>query len=78
MTYEKLAFRPATSDLPWSSPLVESARPPSRPPPSMSALESYQSTLIEHAMAVGALKFGTFTLKSGRSVPRLLSPPART
>lgn len=29
-------------------------------------LEKYQSELIEHAMAVGALKFGTFTLKSGR------------
>ena len=29
-------------------------------------LENHQSELIEHAMAVGALKFGTFTLKSGR------------
>lgn len=29
-------------------------------------LEKHQSELIEHAMAVGALKFGTFTLKSGR------------
>ena len=33
------------------------------------ALEKYQTKLIEHAMSVGALKFGTFTLKSGRSVP---------
>ena len=29
-------------------------------------LEKHQSELIEHAMAVGALKFGSFTLKSGR------------
>ena len=45
----------------------------------MSALEKYQTELIEHSMAVGALKFGTFTLKSGRSVrrlsPALRSPP---
>ena len=34
----------------------------------MSNLEKYQTELIEHGMAVGALKFGTFTLKSGRSV----------
>nr|VWO95956.1 Uncharacterized protein [Ganoderma boninense] len=33
------------------------------------SLEKYQTELIEHAMAVGALKFGTFTLKSGRSSP---------
>ncbi|KAF9788359.1 orotate phosphoribosyltransferase [Thelephora terrestris] len=32
-------------------------------------LEKHQSELIEHAMAVGALKFGTFTLKSGRVSP---------
>ena len=37
------------------------------------ALAKYQSELIEHSMSIGALKFGTFTLKSGRSVPiRLL------
>ena len=37
------------------------------------ALQKYQTELIENGMAVGALKFGTFTLKSGRSVPiRLL------
>ncbi|GJE86493.1 orotate phosphoribosyltransferase [Phanerochaete sordida] len=35
----------------------------------MSALQKYQTELIEHGMAVGALKFGTFTLKSGRSSP---------
>jgi hypothetical protein len=29
-------------------------------------LESYQVELIEHAMQVGSLKFGQFTLKSGR------------
>jgi hypothetical protein len=29
-------------------------------------LEKHQSELIEHAMSAGALKFGTFTLKSGR------------
>ena len=29
-------------------------------------LEKHQSELIEHTMAVGALKFGSFTLKSGR------------
>ena len=33
------------------------------------SLEQFQTELIEHAMAVGALKFGIFTLKSGRSVP---------
>ncbi|KAG6810994.1 hypothetical protein H0H92_009497 [Tricholoma furcatifolium] len=31
-------------------------------------LESYQVDLIEKAMSVDALKFGSFTLKSGRSV----------
>ena len=31
-------------------------------------LHAHQAQLIEHGMAVGALKFGTFTLKSGRSV----------
>jgi hypothetical protein len=29
-------------------------------------LESYQNDLIEISMSVNALKFGTFTLKSGR------------
>lgn len=29
-------------------------------------LESYQTDLIEKAMSVTALKFGSFTLKSGR------------
>ncbi|KAI0371281.1 orotate phosphoribosyltransferase [Pilatotrama ljubarskyi] len=33
------------------------------------SLEKYQSELIEHGMTVGALKFGTFTLKSGRTSP---------
>lgn len=32
----------------------------------MTMLEKYQSDLIEHSMAAGALKFGFFTLKSGR------------
>lgn len=31
-------------------------------------LKSYQEDLISHSMTVGALKFGTFTLKSGRYV----------
>ncbi|KAJ7306768.1 orotate phosphoribosyltransferase [Mycena olivaceomarginata] len=35
----------------------------------MSALASYQSDLIQHAMEIGALKFGSFTLKSGRISP---------
>ena len=35
-------------------------------------LEKHQSELIEHAMAVGALKFGSFTLKSGRCQSRYL------
>ncbi|KAF5351145.1 hypothetical protein D9756_008250 [Leucocoprinus leucothites] len=34
-----------------------------------SPLPDYKVQLIEHAMAVGALKFGTFTLKSGRISP---------
>lgn len=34
----------------------------------MSDLKKFQVELIEHGMAVGALKFGSFTLKSGRSV----------
>ncbi|KAH9887202.1 orotate phosphoribosyltransferase [Cubamyces sp. BRFM 1775] len=33
------------------------------------SLEKYQTELIEHGMSVGALKFGTFTLKSGRTSP---------
>ncbi|KAF8645937.1 hypothetical protein AX16_007468 [Volvariella volvacea WC 439] len=33
------------------------------------ALQSYQAQLIEQSMDVGALKFGTFTLKSGRISP---------
>ncbi|KAG6909786.1 hypothetical protein DXG01_015279 [Tephrocybe rancida] len=32
-----------------------------------STLESYQTDLIEKAMSVDALKFGSFTLKSGRA-----------
>ncbi|KII91301.1 hypothetical protein PLICRDRAFT_105926 [Plicaturopsis crispa FD-325 SS-3] len=36
---------------------------------STDALEPYQVELIEHAMSVGALKFGSFTLKSGRLSP---------
>ncbi|KAJ7096054.1 phosphoribosyltransferase-like protein [Mycena epipterygia] len=35
----------------------------------MSALASHQSDLIQHAMEIGALKFGSFTLKSGRISP---------
>ncbi|KAJ7574387.1 phosphoribosyltransferase-like protein [Mycena floridula] len=35
----------------------------------MSSLKSYQDQLIQDAMAVGALKFGSFTLKSGRISP---------
>ncbi|XP_006463689.1 hypothetical protein AGABI2DRAFT_179965 [Agaricus bisporus var. bisporus H97] len=34
-----------------------------------SSLPNYKSQLIEHAMSVDALKFGTFTLKSGRISP---------
>ncbi|OJT03448.1 Orotate phosphoribosyltransferase [Trametes pubescens] len=33
------------------------------------SLEKYQTELIEHGMSAGALKFGTFTLKSGRTSP---------
>ncbi|KAI0790499.1 orotate phosphoribosyltransferase [Abortiporus biennis] len=33
------------------------------------SLQKYQTELIEHGMSVGALKFGTFTLKSGRQSP---------
>ncbi|KAJ2914021.1 hypothetical protein MD484_g6393, partial [Candolleomyces efflorescens] len=33
------------------------------------SLKTYQTELIEHAMSVGALKFGSFTLKSGRQSP---------
>ncbi|KAK7047854.1 orotate phosphoribosyltransferase [Paramarasmius palmivorus] len=36
---------------------------------SNSNLQSYQTDLINHAMSVGALKFGSFTLKSGRISP---------
>jgi len=35
----------------------------------MSTLDKYQQQLIEHGMSVGALKFGSFTLKSGRTSP---------
>ncbi|TCD65737.1 orotate phosphoribosyltransferase [Steccherinum ochraceum] len=35
----------------------------------MSQLEQYRTQLIEHGMAAGALKFGSFTLKSGRLSP---------
>ncbi|KAF9446441.1 orotate phosphoribosyltransferase [Macrolepiota fuliginosa MF-IS2] len=35
----------------------------------VSPLPGYKNQLIEHAMSVGALKFGTFTLKSGRVSP---------
>lgn len=41
------------------------------------SLPEYKSQLIEHAMAVGALKFGTFTLKSGRCVSQLSTQPHR-
>ncbi|KAJ7636870.1 orotate phosphoribosyltransferase [Roridomyces roridus] len=33
------------------------------------SLAAYQSELIQHAMQIGALKFGSFTLKSGRVSP---------
>ncbi len=32
------------------------------------SLQQYQTELIEHSLSAGALLFGTFTLKSGRSV----------
>ncbi|OCH88378.1 orotate phosphoribosyltransferase [Obba rivulosa] len=35
----------------------------------MSTLDKHQNALIEHSMAVGALKFGSFVLKSGRTSP---------
>ncbi|KAH8101115.1 orotate phosphoribosyltransferase [Cristinia sonorae] len=35
----------------------------------MADLENYRTQLIEHGMAAGALKYGTFTLKSGRISP---------
>ncbi|EMD34660.1 hypothetical protein CERSUDRAFT_86074 [Gelatoporia subvermispora B] len=35
----------------------------------MTSLEKYQNELIEHSMAAGALKFGSFILKSGRNSP---------
>ncbi|KAJ7056191.1 orotate phosphoribosyltransferase [Mycena amicta] len=35
----------------------------------MAGLAEYQSSLIQHAMEIGALKFGSFTLKSGRISP---------
>jgi orotate phosphoribosyltransferase len=35
----------------------------------MSSLESYKTQLLEQAAQVGALKFGDFTLKSGRKSP---------
>ncbi|KAL0957987.1 hypothetical protein HGRIS_000163 [Hohenbuehelia grisea] len=37
------------------------------------SLESYQNELIEQSMAVDALKFGTFTLKSGRISPYFIN-----
>jgi len=33
-----------------------------------SALESYQAQLVNDSLTAGALKFGSFTLKSGRCV----------
>ncbi|KAI0263045.1 orotate phosphoribosyltransferase [Gloeopeniophorella convolvens] len=35
----------------------------------MSALEAYQTQLVDDSLSVGALKFGSFTLKSGRISP---------
>ena len=32
------------------------------------SLQKYQTELIEHSLSAGALLFGSFTLKSGRSV----------
>ena len=37
---------------------------------------AYKADLIKHAMSVNALKFGSFTLKSGRCV--LLEIPANS
>lgn len=39
----------------------------------MSTLETYQVQLVNDSLAVGALKFGSFTLKSGRCVLMFLS-----
>ncbi|KAI0689178.1 orotate phosphoribosyltransferase [Cytidiella melzeri] len=39
----------------------------------MSTLQAYQTTLIARAMEVGALQFGTFTLKSGRISPYFIN-----
>jgi hypothetical protein len=36
--------------------------------PTMSTLETYQVQLVNDSLSVGALKFGSFTLKSGRCV----------
>ncbi|KAJ8502629.1 hypothetical protein ONZ45_g11583 [Pleurotus djamor] len=37
------------------------------------SLEAYQTELIEQSMTIGALKFGTFTLKSGRVSPYFIN-----
>ncbi|KAH8835137.1 phosphoribosyltransferase-like protein [Flagelloscypha sp. PMI_526] len=39
----------------------------------MSTLASYQAALIDASMSVGALKFGSFTLKSGRNSPYFIN-----
>ena len=39
----------------------------------MSQLKDYQINFINEAMRVGALEFGTFTLKSGRQSPYFLT-----
>ena len=38
-----------------------------------SDLESYQTELVNDALTVGALKFGSFTLKSGRCDPLMFA-----